>query len=348
MKKTSILLLASLMALPLQAANYTLNGTATEDAFINLTSDTDNSGESDNAWIYFSQDGGSGAYAGFVGVGGNAPDSAVTYNNTIDNAFLVGTKANYPLQLGTQGNARLTIDVDGHVGIYTTTPEDKLHIAQGHLIGEYISDSSTASSFKGVKARGTAAAPLPPANGDYLVVMGGGGYNGTTLYNYNKAIVGIRTSEAWTSTANGTYITFETTPNGSTTRSRRMRIDHSGNVGIGTDTPTHLLSVDGTIRAKEIIVDTGWADDVFSPGYHLASLTEVEKHIEAKGHLPGIPSANEISTKGVSLGESQSLLLRKIEELTLHMIEHEKAIASLKQENTKLKQELKAAMASSR
>ena len=97
-------------------------------------------------------------------------------------------------------------------------------------------------------------------------------------------------------------------------------LDPAGNVGIGTATPSHKLAVNGAIRAKEIIVDTSWADDVFAPDYRLASLAEVEQHIQAKGYLPAVPSAAEVAEKGISVGESQALLLRKVEELTLHII----------------------------
>ncbi len=94
-----------------------------------------------------------------------------------------------------------------------------------------------------------------------------------------------------------------------------------GNVGIGTTNPTNKLEVAGTIRAKEVIVETtGWSDYVFAPDYRLAPLAEVEAHIAAKGTLPGIPSAAEVATQGVSVGDMQAKLLAKVEELTLHLI----------------------------
>src|SRR5690606_3310258 len=89
---------------------------------------------------------------------------------------------------------------------------------------------------------------------------------------------------------------------------------------------SHKLSVNGTIRATEIIVDTGWADFVFDPDYKLAPLSEVEAHIREKRHLPGVPSAAIVAEEGVSLGEMQKLLLQKIEELTLHQISQEKRL----------------------
>ncbi|HEY8993105.1 MAG TPA: hypothetical protein VIM71_00340, partial [Lacunisphaera sp.] len=88
--------------------------------------------------------------------------------------------------------------------------------------------------------------------------------------------------------------------------------------------------------AKEVIVDTGWADFVFEDDYHLAPLAEVESHIKAKKHLPGIPSAAEVAEHGVSMGDMQAKLLSKVEELTLHLIRMEKENASLRERVQKL------------
>jgi len=106
-----------------------------------------------------------------------------------------------------------------------------------------------------------------------------------------------------------------------------------GNVGIGTTMPgAYKLAVNGNIRAKEIVVDTGWSDFVFEDNYELMNLNKVEDYIEENGHLPDIPSAKQIEVNGVSLGKSQALLLQKIEELTLYIIEQNKRINKLEQE----------------
>ena len=74
-----------------------------------------------------------------------------------------------------------------------------------------------------------------------------------------------------------------------------------------------------------------WPDYVFEDNYQLPKLSEVEQYIKDKGHLPDMPSADEVADKGIKLGEMDGLLLRKIEELTLYMIR-------LEQENEKLKE----------
>ncbi|CAM1362402.1 hypothetical protein [Tenacibaculum xiamenense] len=114
-----------------------------------------------------------------------------------------------------------------------------------------------------------------------------------------------------------------------------------GNIGIGTDNPgLWKLAVNGKIRAKEIKVETGWSDFVFEDTYDLPTLEEVEDHIKSKGHLKDIPSAKEVETNGVLLGEMDSKLLQKIEELTLYMIELNKRVKTLEEENKILKEKL--------
>jgi hypothetical protein len=105
----------------------------------------------------------------------------------------------------------------------------------------------------------------------------------------------------------------------------------TGNVGIGTDNPTYKLSVNGNIRSKEVVVETGWADYVFQKNYKLPSLRDVEKYIELNKHLPNIPSAAEIETNGLHLGDTQKKMMEKIEELTLYLIEANKRIERLEQ-----------------
>ncbi|WP_430906538.1 hypothetical protein [Maribacter sp. 2-571] len=105
----------------------------------------------------------------------------------------------------------------------------------------------------------------------------------------------------------------------------------SGNVGIGTADPgaDWKLAVNGKIRAKEIKVETGWADYVFEKDYPLPTLDEVGEHIAKKGHLINIPSAAEVETNGVELGEMNKLLLEKIEELTLYILNQEERLKRL-------------------
>lgn len=115
-------------------------------------------------------------------------------------------------------------------------------------------------------------------------------------------------------------------------------VSNNGRVGIGgVSNPQNALEVNGTIRAKEIKVETGWADFVFAPDYQLPTLGEVEAHIKEHKHLPGIPTEAEVKKDGANLGEMNVKLLQKVEELTLYMIQQNKEIESLKKEVQQLR-----------
>lgn len=118
----------------------------------------------------------------------------------------------------------------------------------------------------------------------------------------------------------------------------RLYIQSStGNVGIGTNVPQAKLSVNGDVSAKKIkVTQTGWPDFVFHETYALPSLQEVENYVAVHNHLPGIPSAKEIETHGVDLGEMNKQLLQKVEELTLYLIREHKKSLELEKENIEL------------
>ena len=110
-------------------------------------------------------------------------------------------------------------------------------------------------------------------------------------------------------------------------------IQSDGNIGIGTISPSYKLDVAGTLRAREIIVNTTGADFVFADDYQLRPLSEVETFIKVNKHLPEIKSAQEMQENGVSMNELQIQLLQKIEELTLYILQQEKRIRELEQVN---------------
>ena len=114
----------------------------------------------------------------------------------------------------------------------------------------------------------------------------------------------------------------------------QMRIGANGNVGIGTTaiTGNYKLSVEGTIRTRKVRVDAGtWADYVFESDYKLRPLKEVEQYIQQEKHLPEVPSAAEVKKEGLDVGDNQALLLKKIEELTLYVIQQQKQLEAQQQ-----------------
>ncbi len=76
-----------------------------------------------------------------------------------------------------------------------------------------------------------------------------------------------------------------------------------------------------------------WADYVFHDDYQLRSLEALDKYIQQYKHLPEVPTTKEVNENGLDVADTQALLLKKIEELTLYMIE-------LKKENSNIKKEL--------
>ncbi len=87
----------------------------------------------------------------------------------------------------------------------------------------------------------------------------------------------------------------------------------------------------GNAKVKELRVTlTDWPDFVFGEDYRLAPLTEVEEYISENGHLPQMPSAAEVEADGADLGEMNKLLLQKVEELTLYIIDLQKQLDEMK------------------
>ncbi len=115
-------------------------------------------------------------------------------------------------------------------------------------------------------------------------------------------------------------------------------IQYTGNVGIGTAAQAgYRLAVDGTIHTREVRVDNdNWADYVFQDEYELPTLEQVQQHIAEHGHLINVPSAEEVAAHGVELGEMNKVLLEKIEELTLYLLEQHRLQAELELELTLL------------
>jgi hypothetical protein len=102
-----------------------------------------------------------------------------------------------------------------------------------------------------------------------------------------------------------------------------------GNLNIGTEVtnPDYLFQVKGKIRAQEIKVETeNWSDYVFNDDYLLMPLAEVKMYISKNHHLPEIPSEQKVTKEGINLGEMNKLLTKKVEELTLYLIENDKQL----------------------
>lgn len=99
------------------------------------------------------------------------------------------------------------------------------------------------------------------------------------------------------------------------------------------------LNNDGQFRTREVFVDsyTPWPDYVFESNYSLPKLADIKNYILINKHLPNVPTAKEISEDGINLGEMNRILLEKVEELTLYLIEQQERIEKLEIEVEQLK-----------
>ena len=165
-----------------------------------------------------------------------------------------------------------------------------------------------------------------------------------------NASVGIGIEPSYELDVDGTINATEILLNGNpiSSTSQVWQLDNndvsynSGNVGIGTsNTFGYRLAVNGTIGSTEVKVEntSAWPDFVFEKDYELLTLEEVEEHITEKGHLPEIPSEAEVTLNGINLGEMDTKLLQKIEELTLYLIEQNKKIEALEQKVKELEKD---------
>lgn len=155
------------------------------------------------------------------------------------------------LKLYDDGGNGIFIADGGNIGINNNNPEAPLEIngnmmrinndgyASYHVRG---AGDAAGAAFVGNRARGTIASPSAVQQGDVLLSIQGRGYNGSS-YDYTTAHIEVVAAEDFTSTAQGSYIRFHTVPTGSTSGTERMRINSSGYVGIGTDSPQQKLHV---------------------------------------------------------------------------------------------------------
>jgi hypothetical protein len=115
-----------------------------------------------------------------------------------------------------------------------------------------------------------------------------------------------------------------------------------GNVGIGTSLPDAKLTVKGLIHTQEVKVDLQipGPDYVFNDDYKLITLAEIKDYIAKNHHLPEIPSAVQMEKEGINVGDMNIKLLKKVEELTLYLIEKDQQLIEQKKVNQSLQEQI--------
>jgi hypothetical protein len=199
-----------------------------------------------------------------VGIGTITPSTTL---------FVQGKAGTNPFQIASStGNPMLSVYQSGNLVIATSTIPSTNNgpftssIGFGNFISACESCGSTSGNLLAVanygtgsvgintfQARGSVASPSASQSGDIIYFMGGRGFGSTVWNGGSKAAIQFVANQNFTDSANGTYITLETTPDSSTTRAERVRITDAGNVGIGTTTPNAKLQVTGTAGSNNIV-----------------------------------------------------------------------------------------------
>lgn len=293
---------------------------------------------------------------------GNAQSIYTTDASLTSNRLV--TMAGYNLNFSTVGGSLFVNGTTGNVGIGNTVPTTKLDVsgafkANQAIISSSLADGQTFSSF------------LDRNDKSAVVSMGrtlgtGPGYTNSRMFNFFDFPVSnldANSSFLFSIEDRSDYGRFRMTgeTGGTTnlmvldkTQTEIFKVNDDGNnntvlslpktnsyLCIGTINYTdgaelYKLSVKGKVRAEEVKVYTTWADYVFNKNYNLKPLNEVESFIDSNGHLPNVPSGNEIEKDGLKLGEMAKIQQEKIEELTLYLIQQNKEIQELKVQMKKM------------
>jgi hypothetical protein len=309
---------------------------------------------------------GNAYHAGNLGIGTSAPStrihivdgvpSSVQGLNTLSKFTIDAAGGGFTEFRTTQDNNTFSglLFTDNNLGGYVAfrnAPDDKLHVGgYGGITFEVGGDNAvgTKPERMRVDANGSIGIGTTTPRGQFDVAGSG------DIYLVNNPIVGTTQSAFipghiyvspyagtdWSyfqarrlDNSGSTNFRFRTYNAGSLTEA--MSILSNGNVGIGITSPDAKLAVSGQIHAQEVKVSVTvpGPDYVFEKEYKLTSLEEIKNYIDQNKHLPEVPSAKEMEKNGVQLGEMNMLLLKKIEELTLYVIEQSELI---KKQNEKI------------
>lgn len=199
----------------------------------------------------------------------------------------------------------------GYVGINTAAPQFPLDVYGGlsvmrqGLWAQQTAAGSASGYFTGATN----------ANGDIIVQGSGGNWPAWWI----QATQGLLMIGGTKATEPGAGV---------------LNITTTGNVLVGKTSQTnstYMLDVNGNVRANQVVVNTTGADYVFDPGHELSPLQDLGRYIAKEHHLPGIAPAAQMQQEGLNLGDNQTRLLAKIEELTLYLIQQDKETQALKE-----------------
>lgn len=221
------------------------------------------------------------------------------------------------IQLNSGGSSYF---LGGNIGLGTPFPASKLHVLSGS------SSSNATSQYSGDLIIQGNSGGRSPNNGASLEFVIPANTDGNNPWGQGRIITVAGNGDSYQATGKmilGTRRMFDKGTGSGVTWNYGddIVIDGIGRVGIGSLSPDAKLAVKGTIHAQEVKVDMiGWADYVLESTYKLPALSNVKNYIEKNKRLPDMPSEGEVTKNGVELGQMNKLLLKKVEELTLYLI----------------------------
>jgi hypothetical protein len=298
---------------------------------------------------------------GYVGIGTASPGSRLTLNQSsptgegaqtseitiqsnLTNVARFGWNAGGYVDIQALYNNNhivLTPDGTGKVGIGTTSPVSLLTLNRGGT-GVQSSEMTIQSNTVNVARFGWNAGGYVDIsalyNHDHIVLSPSGNGKvgiGTTTPELQLHLKNPDGGSALGLERNGKLWRFDLDYQeaqklyiGHTDKTDVLVLTRDGRMGMGTQHPDATLTVKGDIHTNEVRVDMDWPiqgpDYVFEKDYNLLPLAELEAYINQNKHLPEVPSAKEMAVNGLNLKEMNLLLLKKVEELTLHLIEMKK------------------------
>jgi hypothetical protein len=292
--------------------------------------------------VTLSQGGGSFTLPTFTDTDAQALSlSGNTLSISNGNSVVIPTYTQTPQTISQSGNVVTLSNGGGSFTMPTFTSTDSQSLT---LTGNNLSISNgntiplptvnvVAGSNVTVTGTGATVAPFLISSVDTSLYAVNGSINQASTTNGNR-VVDMNNSNIWFNTSNSTS---------------------NGKMYLGTTsvfpntTGNYKLFVEGGILTEKVKValrsSANWADYVFADDYKLMPLKEVEKYVFTNKHLPGIDSASELSKNGLDLAEMQSKQMEKIEELTLYIIEQNKALENTQNEIEELKIQMKALIA---
>ena len=198
-----------------------------------------------------------------------------------------------------------------NVGMGTTAPIEAVDVersaaAARFQLTTFTNTASEAPQYIQRRARGTRLAPTAIQNNDNLGLFSFRGHNGSSMGG-SRATITAQAAGNFTGASTPTRLIFATTPVGSTAPQSVL-----------------VITPDGKVQVKGVNLNV--PDYVFEDDYPLMPLDELRSFIDENGHLPGIPSADEVNAGVHDLAGSDMAHLRKIEELTLYTLRQEERL----------------------